>query len=64
MAKKMVLISDLSAAEINKPAVIKVMIEDEVFVLDADAEEDTVQALVVAGRKQSKRGRKPGSRRQ
>lgn len=58
MARKTVLISDLTAVEITKPAVIKVTIEDTVYVLDADAREDTVQALVSSGRKQGKRGRK------
>jgi hypothetical protein len=59
MARKTVLVSDITRNEIEKPANIKVMIEDAVWVIDADADEQAVLDLVEVGRKQGKRGRKP-----
>lgn len=58
MAKTTVLTSDLTGQPITKHALIRVSVDGNTYVVDADAGEEQIVALVAAGRQQKRRGRK------
>lgn len=64
MARRTIYVSDLSNRELseNDAVEIKVNFKDArrgVYVIDAHPDDDIVQKLTNAGRRQSRRGRKP-----
>ena len=58
MARKTVLTSDLTGAEIVKQVVVKADVNGTVYLLDVDESEEIVQTIKAAGRQQKRRGRK------
>lgn len=58
MARKTVLTSDLTGAEIVKQVVVKADVNGTVYILDVDESEEIVATIKGAGRAQKRRGRK------
>lgn len=59
MAKKLVLVSDLSGEEIPEGAGAKIAITTNGARFELDTKREEVENLISAGRKVGKRGRKP-----
>jgi hypothetical protein len=57
MAKKTVLTSDLTGAEITNPVVIALTVGVDRYLVDADQSDEIVASLTAVGRKGKKRGR-------
>ena len=62
MAKKTVVISDLTGEIVNDPARLTVQHGGSIFVLDVDSSEELVTDLKSKGTAQKRRGRKPQSK--
>jgi len=62
MARKTVVISDLTGEVVNDPVRLTVQHGASVFVLDVDSSEEIVTDLKAKGTAQKRRGRKPQSK--